>query len=135
MSLFWTIIIYIALGFFLLNGTIGYYFRSRQIKQQGLKPPNYLIYLFYPRPIVLSEKVWMPIPLRLMLGIIILAGGAFFILSGILVLSDFEFGKHNFLGLLSLLLIFMSLGTIFGYVGIRLVRSDSLLQRKRGKGH
>lgn len=130
MSLTWTTIIYILLGLFLLNGTIAYYFRSRQMKQQGLKPQNYLAYLFYPNRKLLSEKVWMPTSLRLVLGLIIFISGALFIFFGIVILKDFQIGQNGIFSLLLLLLIFIGLGSIFGYVGIRLIRSDSLLQKK-----
>ena len=72
----------------------------------------------------------MPTPLRLVLGFIIFISGALFIFFGVFILKDFQIGQNDIFSLLLLLLIFIGLGSIFGYVGIRLMRSDSLLQKK-----
>jgi len=52
--------------FFLVNGTIAYIGRSRQLRQEAKQPPNYLLYLVCPRP--LSTTVSVSRPMRILLG-------------------------------------------------------------------
>ena len=68
--------------FALANGTLAYIARSRQLKQEGKNPPNYLLYLVAPRP--LSSPVSVPRPVLVLLAVVLLAGGAVCFLAGIL---------------------------------------------------
>ena len=80
LPIYWALVIAWLL-FWFVNGTLAYIFRSRQLRREGKQPPNYLLYLVRPKP--LSSAVSIPRPVRMMLGLIILAGGAVCLVIGI----------------------------------------------------
>jgi len=133
MSSTWLIVIGIALVFFIVNAAFAYRYRSRQLRAQGREPPPFLVYLFFPRPF--ASRVPMPKPLRVTLGVLIVAGGAAFILGGTLLLSTPAEEQAYPLGVVVPVVLLLALGAFFGYVGYRLIvmRSAETLFRRTTK--
>jgi membrane protein implicated in regulation of membrane protease activity len=108
--------------FFLVNGSVAYRFRARQLRQQGKEPPPFLVYLFYPKPINFKERVALPRPFRVLLGIVILIGGAFLVLTGTVLLFTLDLSKvPHPVGAVIALVVLASVGVGSLYVGVRLV--------------
>jgi hypothetical protein len=115
--------------FILVNGSLAYVFRARQLKREGKQPPSYLLYLFFPRGI--RHTVEVPRPLRLCLGVIVSVGGGVFVAGSALALTDANFSRMPHpLAAVAMLLV---LGIAFAYVGVRLiiVENDEPLFRRR----
>ncbi len=86
MSPIWIIVDGAVLALFIVNAVFAYRYRSRQMRSEGQEPPPFLVYLFFPRP--LPSRVSVPRPVRIILGLIILSGGAFFLFIGFLLFTD-----------------------------------------------
>ena len=116
--------------FFFVNGSLAYVSRARQLRGQGEQPPRFLVYLFYPRPF--SSAVAMPRALRVLLGVVILAGGGLFVITGGLILTNLDFSRiPRPIGAVAMLLVLAILGLAFAYVGYRLIiikNEDSLFK-------
>jgi hypothetical protein len=126
---FWLAATLAFLLFFFTNGLLAYWGRARLAKQRGEAPPP-LKFMFFPKPVSVRDKVAMPRPLRVALGMVLLAGGALFAIAGIGILIGFNpssFGHPT--GALFALLVLAALGVAIGYVGIRLmvVKDDDRL--------
>lgn len=108
--------------FFLVNGSVAYHFRARQLRQEGKEPPSFLVYLFYPKPISFRDRVALPRPFRVLLGIVILVGGAFLVLTGTVLLFTLDFAKvPHPVGAVVALVVLASVGVGSLYVGVRLM--------------
>jgi hypothetical protein len=108
--------------FFLVNGSVAYRFRARQLRQQGMEPPPFLVYLFFPKPINFKERVALPRPFRVLLGIVILIGGAFLVLAGIGLLFALDLSKvPHPVGAVIGLVVLATIGVGSLYVGVRLM--------------
>ena len=119
---FWLGIVAAFVVLFLVNGSLAYRFRARQLRLQGQEPPPFLLYLFYPKPISFSERVPLARPFRALLGIVILIGGAFLVLTGTVILLNLDFAKlPHPLGAAIATIVLASIGVGIAYVGIRLM--------------
>ena len=108
--------------FFLVNGTLAYVHRSRQLRSQGLPPPPVLVFLFSPSARSFKSDVAVPKALRLLLGAVVLLGGAAFAVLGALFLATVDFSTvPSPLGARVMLAVFCALGLAFCYVGFRLL--------------
>ena len=131
MSGTWITVIVIAAGLFVLNAVFAYRYRSRQLRSQGQEPPPFLKYLFFPRP--LADRVPMPKPVRVILGVVIFVGGALFLATGGFILVQLDFSKLSHpVGAVFMLLLLSALGLVIAYVGVRLVvmKNDEPLLRR-----
>jgi hypothetical protein len=111
--------------FVVVNGTLAYRYRSRQVRAADQEPPSYLIYLLKPFATTfatpVTARVSVPRPLRIFLGIIVFVGGLFFLLiAAMLVQAENRHAQP--------LIVFAAVGIIgvlgvaFSYMGIRLIR-------------
>jgi hypothetical protein len=122
--------------FFLVNGSLAYRYRARQLKQQGVRPPPFLKYLFFPQPVSFTSPVAVPRPVRVLLGAVILVGGALFVAAGGLILAKLDFSSlAHPVGAVFMLLALAVLGLAIGYVGLRLivVQNDEPLFSRGGR--
>ena len=119
MSSAWITVIAIAIALFLANATLAYRYRSRKLRSLGQEPPPFLKYLFFPRP--LPQRVPIPRPVRLILGLLFLAGGAFFVLIAALPFIPSARSHSDPLILGLVVLACGSIGAAIGYTGFRLV--------------
>lgn len=106
----------------LITGTLAYVLRSRELRRQGLKPPSFLKYILNTGP--LPNQVRVPRSVRVVLGLVVLAGGTFFVLVGVMVLSDHQIWnriQNPLVWGLFVLVFFVGLGAAMGYVGFRLI--------------
>jgi hypothetical protein len=123
--------------FFLVNGSVAYRFRARQLRQQGKEPPSYLVYLFYPKPINFREPIALPRAFRVLLGIVILIGGAFLVLAGTVLLFTLDLSKvPHPVGAVIGLVVLASVGVGSLYVGVRLMvmKNDEPMLKGRKSG-
>jgi hypothetical protein len=108
--------------FFFVNGSLAYFFRARQLRLQGEQPPPFLVYLFRPAPLQYKSRVAVPRPLRLLLGVVIFIGGAFFVLIDVLMLTNLDFSRiPHPVGAVIMLFVLPVLGLAIAYVGFRLM--------------
>jgi hypothetical protein len=131
---FWVGAAVVGALFFLVNGSVAYRFRARQLRQQGKEPPSLLVYLFYPKPINLRERVAVPRPFRVLLGIVILIGGAFLVLTGTVILFMLDLTKvPHPVGALIALVVLASAGVGSLYVAVRLMvmKDDEPMLKRR----
>src|SRR5258706_10748984 len=87
---FWIAATLAYLLFWVVNGSLVYVFRARQLRREGKQPPSYLMYLFFPKGV--RQTVTVLRPLRVLLGILISLGGALFVIVG-LMLAGSEFSS------------------------------------------
>jgi hypothetical protein len=120
----WIVVIAAVAVLFLLNGTLSYIFRARQMRSKGKEPPSYLRYMFFPGSF--SDRVPMPRSVRWPLGVVVLLGGTLFLLLGVTLtlLVDPSSLAHPSLIVVPLL-VFGPLGAGIGYVGWRMLRMKS----------
>jgi hypothetical protein len=109
----------------LVSGTLAYRYRSRQMRATGQVPPSYLVYLFRPFATVfatpVTTRVSIPKPMRILLGLVILPGGFFFLLIAFLLFtSDHAMQSHPIAAVVAGALV-AALGAAFAYVGFRLI--------------
>jgi hypothetical protein len=117
-----------------VNAVFAYRYRSRKMRSQGQEPPPFLVYLFFPRP--LPSRVSVPRPVRIILGLIILSGGAFFLLIGFLLFTDRHAMQSQLVGSVVAVALLAALGATFAYVGFRLmsmVSDKEQLFARKGK--
>lgn len=108
--------------FFFVNATLAYIDRARQLRLQGQAPPPFLVFLFSPTASGFSSDVAVPKPVRLVLGAVVLLGGAAFAALGGLFLVVVDFSTVPYpLGARVMLLVFCALGLAFVYIGFRLL--------------
>ena len=133
---FWLGAVLAFVLFFVVNGFLAYRLKSRQLRQQGEQPPPFLAYLFFPKPFSFSKKLKLPRPFRVILGLVVVAGGALFTLTGGLLLANFDFSKAAHpLGAVVGLFLLLVLGLAIGYVGFRVIvvkNDDPLFGRSKG---
>ena len=83
-----------------------------------------------------SKKLKLPRPFRVILGLVVVAGGALFTLTGGLLLANFDFSKAAHpLGAVVGLFLLLVLGLAIGYVGFRVIvvkNDDPLFGRSKG---
>jgi hypothetical protein len=108
--------------FFLVNGTLAYIHRSRQLRLQGEQPPSFPVFLLSPGARGFRSPVAVPKAVRLILGAVVLLGGAAFAVTGglFLFVVDFSTVPHP-IGARIMLAVFCALGLAFGYIGFRLL--------------
>jgi hypothetical protein len=130
---FWLAALLAYAIFFFVNGSLAYRVRARQLREQGEQPPPFLVYLLFPRSFSLREKVRVPRPVRLVLGIVIIVGGVFFVATGTLILANLDFSKiAHPLGAVVMLVALSVLGLAIAFVGWRLMvvkNEDPLFKR------
>jgi hypothetical protein len=108
--------------FVLVNGTLAYRFRARELRQEGRVPPPFLTYLFFPKPFKLGDHVAVPRPLRLLMGIVVFVGGLFFVVTGVLILVNLNLATSAHpAGVVTMLVVFAVLGLAISYVGWRVL--------------
>jgi len=137
MSGTWLTVIAIVMVLFVGNAALAYRYRSRKLRSEGNEPPSFLVYLFFPKASSFKEPVPFPRPLRALVGAVVFIGGAFFVLTGGLILFNLDFSKITHpagavIGLLALALV----GVGIAYVGIRLIvmkNDEPMFGRKRGE--
>ena len=127
----WGSFVLAYLLFFILNGSIAYWYRARQVRLEGKHPPSYFMYLFFPAGFPISVRV--PRLIRVVLGVVVSLGGASFVFIGIALAANL--GSRNVphpIGAVAILLILALLGTGFLYVGVRLfvVKNDEALFKR-----
>ena len=123
----------------LVSGTLAYRYRSRQMRATGQEPPSYLVYLFMPFATVfatpVTTRVSIPKPIRILLGLVVLPGGFFFLLIAYLLFtSDHAMQSHPIAAVVATALV-AALGATFAYVGFRLimVSDEEQLFGRKGK--
>jgi hypothetical protein len=118
----WLAAVLVYVLFVLVNGTLSYRFRARELRQEGRVPPPFLTYLFFPKPLKLGGDVAVPRPLRLLLGIVVFLGGVFFVATGVLILVNLDLSTvvHR-TGAVTMLVAFAVLGLAISYVGWRVL--------------
>lgn len=129
----WLAALVAYLLFFVVNGSMAYVSVKRRLEAEGIRPPSYLAYLFF--PMRLQQSVAVPRVLRIFIGIVIFLGGAAFIAVSIILGLDFT-ARVRPVGAAGVVIVMAVLGATFVYVGIRLmvVRADeSLFNRLRNK--
>jgi hypothetical protein len=114
------------LFFIVVNGTLAYRYRSRQMRAAGQEPPSYLVYLLRPFATLfatpVTTRVSIPKSVRILLGIMISAGGLFFLFIAATMLAQ-DGSRHSPpLVIFALVGVLGILGTAFSYIGIRLIR-------------
>lgn len=108
--------------FFLVTATLAHVHRSREARARGEQPPPFMAFLFSPGAKGFKSDVAVPRPLRLMLGALVLVGGAAFAVLGALFLATVDFSTvPSPLGARVMLAVFCALGLGFCYVGFRLL--------------
>ena len=107
----------VFIAFFFINGSLTYLFLSRRLKGQGKTPPPFLQYLFQTEK--LNQPTPVPTPVRVVLGLIVIFGGALFILGGGVFVSNFDRAAVLLVGFA-----FLFLGFAFLYVGYRVIRMN-----------
>ena len=124
--------------FFLVNGSLAYHVRARQFRERGKRPPPFLGYLFFPKPIDFRERIEVPRAVRLLLGVGILVGGVGFVVVGFVLLANLDLSQSAHpLGAVVMLLAFSVLGLAIAYVGWRLMvarNEDALFGRSKADG-
>ncbi len=125
----WQALVAAWLLFVVGNGSLAYGSARRRFEAEGKRPPPYLMYLFFPAGI--HQSIAVPRALRVVVGLVILAGGAVFAV-GAVVLGVQLFGQTQAPGALPLLLLSAVMGAAFAYVGFRLVvmRGDEPLVKR-----
>jgi hypothetical protein len=117
--------------FILVNGSLAYFFRARQLRREGKQLPSFLMYVFFPKGVRYTVSV--PRPIRVVLGSIIFLGGLFLMLGGLMLASlDFLRAPYPF-GAAAMLLVFVAMGAAFTYIGFRviIVKDDQPLFKRR----
>ena len=112
--------------FFVVNGCLAYFLRSRQLRLQGEQPPRFVNYLFQTDK--LGQPLKFPSAIRVSLGLVVIFGGALFVFGG----GVFVFSGFDRLATLLVGFFFVSLGTAFAYVGYRVIRMSRPGQRLFG---
>jgi hypothetical protein len=135
---FWSGVAAACALFFLLNGSVAYRYRARQLRQEGKEPPPFLAYLFFPKPLNFREPVRLSRPFRVLLGIVVLVGGVFLVLASTVILFTQDVSKfpHPVGGVIGLVVL-ASVGVGSVYVGMRLmvITDDEpmFMRRKRNE--
>ena len=133
MSSTWIIVGAAVLALFVVNAVFAYRYRSRQMRSQGQEPPPFLVYLFFPRPF--PSRVLVPRPVRIILGVIVLSGGVFFLLIGFLLFTDRHAMQSHPVSSVVAVALIATLGAAFAYVGYRLISivndKEQLFGRKK----
>jgi hypothetical protein len=111
----WATAVSISVVFFIVNGSLAYVYRSRQLKREGQMPPGYVNYLFQTQKI--SDPIQVPATVRVALSLIVAFGAALFVFAGgVLIL-----GAKNSSQLLAGCIL-LALGLAFAYVAYRVIR-------------
>lgn len=124
MSTIWIVVIAAVVALFLLNGTLSYIFRARQMRSESKEPPSYLRYMLF--PVSFADRVPMPRSVRWTLGVVVLLGGTLFVLLGVALMLLVAPSSLAHPSLIVVpLLVFGPLGAGIGYVGWRMLRIKS----------
>jgi hypothetical protein len=85
---FWlgAVLAWVVLG--LVNGSLAYWLRAKQMRAQGEKPPPFLVYLLYPKAVSFRDKVPVPRVLRVLVGLVFLVCGAVLAVVPLLVIAS-----------------------------------------------
>ena len=117
---FWIALPSAYLIFMLLNGSLAYRFRARQLKREGKEAPSYLRYLFLGRRIFrLTDDA--PLSTHRFVGAAAALAGAFFVFCGVALALHGEWSlvSHPFIAA-SICLILAGIGAAFLYFAWRL---------------
>jgi len=119
---FWLAALLAYLLFFFVNGSLAYRYRARKLRQQGEEPPPFLVYLFFPKRVNFKDRVPLPRPFRILLGIFVFVGGGFLVLTGILLLFTLNPSQvPHPVGAVIALCVLAGIGVGIVYVGVRLI--------------
>jgi hypothetical protein len=107
--------------FFLVNGSLAYRARVRQLRMEGKEPPRYLRYLFFPqgRP---KYKEEAPRSTHFVVGIAAALTGVFFVFCGIALAFDAEWSRISQpLIAAAICIVLANVGVVFLYLAWRLL--------------
>ena len=107
--------------FLLLNGSLAYWARVRQLRLEGKGAPSYLRYLFFPQGF---PEYGEPAPrsTHLLVGIAATLTGIFFMFCGIALAFDAEWSRiRNPVLAASICMVLAGLGALFLYLARRLL--------------
>ncbi len=127
-SIFATIVA-IWIIFFLASGTIAYRYSARKMRETGQVPPPYLVYLLRPFITAFKNAVAVPRPLRIVLGLTTLSGGAFFLLIAWVAFEQDTVHRIEPIITISFVGLFVILATVSVYVGVRLIKMANTSER------
>jgi len=120
----------------LVSGTLAYRYRSRQMRAAGQEPPSYLVYILGPFATVfatpVTTRVSLPRPLRILLGIVVSAGGLFFLLIAALIIVWGQSRHSQPLVLMAMVGFLVILGAASAYLGVRLLKNDDDAVTRKG---
>src|SRR5258706_4638899 len=106
--------------FLVLNGSLAYRARVRQLRLEGKEAPSYLQYLLFPQG---PPKYKEPAPksTHLLVGIAAALAGIFFMFCGIALAFDAEWSRiSNPVLAASICIVLAGLGALFVYLALRL---------------
>lgn len=119
------ILVVILLVWFLVSGAVAYRYRSRHKRSLGQKPPPFLAYLFAPFRTAFNDRLSIPRPLRIVLGLILGVGGVLSTLAAIVVFSEAQARNSGVVSGYVLVAIFVGLAIVSLSIGFRLITMKS----------
>jgi hypothetical protein len=107
--------------FLLVNGSLAYLARARQLRMEGKEPPRYLSYLFFPHGLRIYKEE-APKSTHLLVGIAAALIGAFFVFCGVALAFDAEWSHISQpLVAAAICIVLASIGAVFLYLAWRLL--------------
>ena len=122
----WLGLVAVFVLFWLVNGSLAYRYRARQLRQEGREPPPFLTYLFFPKPFSFRDAIPVARPVRIILAAVVSIGGLFLLATSAIILFAHDMSKapHPVAGLIAVILL-AGVGVGSLYMGVRLLKTNA----------